>query len=137
MRGWLGGAGLWVWLAGWLGQSARGLLGCWASWQRLACQQWMGHSRLLTPRWPCATSHHASRMPPPPPSCRPTNATQELLDKLIYRVETENGWDQALFNECIYFPSSPANKVRGGLATGGGWRLRRLAAGKLGQGHGR
>lgn len=41
---------------------------------------------------------------------RPTNATQELLDKLIYRVETENGWDQALFNECIYFPSSPANK---------------------------
>jgi hypothetical protein len=28
------------------------------------------------------------------------------------RVETENGWDQALFNECIFFPNSPRNKVR-------------------------
>lgn len=38
---------------------------------------------------------------------RPTNATTALLDKLIYRVETENGWDQALFNECIFFPNHP------------------------------
>lgn len=41
---------------------------------------------------------------------RPTPASMDLLDKLIYRVETENGWDQALFNECIFFPSSPSNK---------------------------
>ena len=43
---------------------------------------------------------------------RPTTATMELLDKLIHRIETENGWDQALFNECIFFPNSPTNKVR-------------------------
>lgn len=42
---------------------------------------------------------------------RPTQATTELLDKIIYRVETENGWDQALFNECIFFPSRPGYKV--------------------------
>ena len=42
---------------------------------------------------------------------RPTIATMALLDKLIYRVESENGWDQALFNECIFFPNSPKNKV--------------------------
>jgi hypothetical protein len=41
---------------------------------------------------------------------RPTQATTDLLDKLIYRVETENGWDQALFNECIFFPSRPGYK---------------------------
>ncbi|KAL4430612.1 hypothetical protein ABPG77_005852 [Micractinium sp. CCAP 211/92] len=41
---------------------------------------------------------------------RPTRASKDLLDKLIYRVETENGWDQALFNECIFFPNSPHNK---------------------------
>lgn len=44
--------------------------------------------------------------------CRPTQATTELLDKIIYRVETENGWDQALFNECIFFPSRPGYKAR-------------------------
>jgi len=42
---------------------------------------------------------------------RPSQATMDLLDKLIHRVETENGWDQALFNECIFFPNSPQNKV--------------------------
>jgi hypothetical protein len=36
----------------------------------------------------------------------------DLLDKVIYRIETEAGWDQALFNECIFFPNSPGNKVR-------------------------
>jgi hypothetical protein len=54
------------------------------------------------------------RLPLAPSSsseCRPTNATQELLDKIIYRVETENGWDQALFNECIFFPNRPGYKV--------------------------
>ena len=30
---------------------------------------------------------------------RPTAAAMELLDRLVHRVETENGWDQALFNE--------------------------------------
>jgi arabinosyltransferase len=29
---------------------------------------------------------------------------------VVYRVETENGWDQALFNECIFFPNSPKNQ---------------------------
>lgn len=38
---------------------------------------------------------------------RPSPAATALLDKLIYRVETENGWDQALFNECIFFPNHP------------------------------
>ena len=41
---------------------------------------------------------------------RPTQAAIDLLDKVIHRVETENGWDQALFNECIFFPNSPVNK---------------------------
>ena len=49
---------------------------------------------------------------------RPTPAAQALLDKLILRVETENGWDQALFNECIFFPNSPSNKVGGGAGRG-------------------
>ena len=44
-------------------------------------------------------------------SDRPTQATTELLEKIIYRVETENGWDQALYNECIFFPSRPGYKV--------------------------
>ncbi|KAL4437001.1 hypothetical protein ABPG75_004140 [Micractinium tetrahymenae] len=41
---------------------------------------------------------------------RSTQATIDLLNKLIRRIETESGWDQALFNECIFFPSSPSNK---------------------------
>lgn len=41
---------------------------------------------------------------------RPTPAAMELLEKVIYRVETENGWDQALFNECIFFPNHPGYK---------------------------
>ena len=41
---------------------------------------------------------------------RPTQASVDLLNKVIYRVETESGWDQALFNECIFFPNSPLNK---------------------------
>lgn len=40
---------------------------------------------------------------------RPTQAALDLLDKVVHRVETENGWDQALFNECIFFPNSPRN----------------------------
>jgi hypothetical protein len=43
---------------------------------------------------------------------RPTQAAVDLLEKVISRVETENGWDQALFNECIFFPNSPKNKVK-------------------------
>ncbi|PSC74665.1 glycosyltransferase CAZy family GT77 [Micractinium conductrix] len=41
---------------------------------------------------------------------KPTQAATDLLDKIIYRVETENGWDQALFNECIFFPNRPGYK---------------------------
>jgi hypothetical protein len=44
---------------------------------------------------------------------RPTQASLDLLDMVVHRVETEDGWDQALFNECIFFPNSPRNpKVR-------------------------
>jgi hypothetical protein len=40
---------------------------------------------------------------------RPTEATMALLDKVIMAVETTGGWDQALFNQCIFFPNSPTN----------------------------
>lgn len=36
----------------------------------------------------------------------------DLINKVIHRVEDEGGWDQALFNECIFFPSHPGYKVR-------------------------
>lgn len=42
---------------------------------------------------------------------RPSVATMDLLEKLINRLESEGGWDQALFNECIFFPNSPSNTV--------------------------
>ena len=42
---------------------------------------------------------------------RPTPAALELLEKVADRVETEGGWDQAVFNEAIFFPSSPRNEV--------------------------
>lgn len=41
---------------------------------------------------------------------RNTNASLDLLDKAIYRVESEEAWDQAVWNECIFFPNSPKNK---------------------------
>jgi hypothetical protein len=41
---------------------------------------------------------------------RNTNASLALLDKAIYRVESEEAWDQAVWNECIFFPNSPKNK---------------------------
>jgi hypothetical protein len=43
---------------------------------------------------------------------RPSDATMDLLDKVINHLETRGGWDQAVFNECIFFPNSPINKVR-------------------------
>ncbi len=30
---------------------------------------------------------------------RPTPAALDLLDRAVHRVETENGWDQAIINE--------------------------------------
>ena len=30
---------------------------------------------------------------------RPTEAALQLLQKVMHRIETESGWDQALFNE--------------------------------------
>ena len=42
---------------------------------------------------------------------RPSEASMALLKKLIARLESEGGWDQALFNECIFFPNSPSNTV--------------------------
>jgi hypothetical protein len=42
---------------------------------------------------------------------RPTKAAMDLLELLIHRLETEGGWDQALFNEVIFFPNRPGYKV--------------------------
>lgn len=36
---------------------------------------------------------------------RPTAASIALLDKVAHRIETEDGWDQAIFNEVIFFPA--------------------------------
>ncbi|KAK9797806.1 hypothetical protein WJX73_009375 [Symbiochloris irregularis] len=36
---------------------------------------------------------------------RPTEASVKLLDTVAHRIATENGWDQAIFNEVIFFPS--------------------------------
>lgn len=58
-----------------------------------------------------------SPRPPFLPWYRATQASMDLLNKVIHRVETENGWDQALFNECIFFPSHPGYKVWGGGVT--------------------
>jgi arabinosyltransferase len=44
---------------------------------------------------------------------RNTNASLDLLDKAIYRVESEEAWDQAVWNECIFFPNSPKTKDPG------------------------
>ncbi len=30
---------------------------------------------------------------------RPTLASIDLMDRIIHRLDTENGWDQAIFNE--------------------------------------
>lgn len=66
----------------------------------------------------CRNTDPACPMPALHPCFSPTQASKDLLDKLIYRVETENGWDQALFNECIFFPNSPHNKARLGRRCG-------------------
>lgn len=42
---------------------------------------------------------------------RPTAATMDLLNKTAVRLETVGGWDQAVFNEGIFFPNSPRNTV--------------------------
>jgi arabinosyltransferase len=38
---------------------------------------------------------------------RPTEASMALLDQIVYRVEHENGWDQAIFNEVNLTSSLP------------------------------
>ncbi|EIE27038.1 hypothetical protein COCSUDRAFT_11236, partial [Coccomyxa subellipsoidea C-169] len=38
---------------------------------------------------------------------RPTRASVDLLDRIVHRLNTEDGWDQAIFNEVIFFPSRP------------------------------
>ncbi len=30
---------------------------------------------------------------------RPTRASVDLLDRIVHRLNTEDGWDQAIFNE--------------------------------------
>ncbi len=36
---------------------------------------------------------------------RPTRASLALLDRIIHRLNTENGWDQAIFNEVPTYPA--------------------------------
>ena len=80
-------------------------------------------ARLAGP-WPLTLALRPCPASPPSPNtfptCRPTPAATELLEKIIYRVETENGWDQALFNECIFFPNRPGYKVGGRPGAGAG-----------------
>lgn len=38
---------------------------------------------------------------------RPTQAALDVLQLVFDRIEKEHGWDQALFNEVIFFPSRP------------------------------
>lgn len=38
---------------------------------------------------------------------RPTQAALNVLKLVFERIEKEHGWDQALFNEVIFFPSRP------------------------------
>lgn len=38
---------------------------------------------------------------------RPTPAALDVLRLVFERIEKEHGWDQALFNEVIFFPSRP------------------------------
>ncbi|EPS64705.1 hypothetical protein M569_10073, partial [Genlisea aurea] len=39
---------------------------------------------------------------------RPTIPSIELLDRIVDRVAKENSWDQAVFNEVLFFPSHPS-----------------------------
>ena len=41
---------------------------------------------------------------------RPTNASVDLLSKIVHRLETEAGWDQAIFNEVAFLPWLNNNK---------------------------
>ena len=54
---------------------------------------------------------------------RASQASMDLIDKVIERVEGEGGWDQAIFNEVIFFPSHPNYKASGGLRKRGGISL--------------
>lgn len=38
---------------------------------------------------------------------RPTTAAMDLLERVVQIVENKGGWDQAVFNEVIFFPSRP------------------------------
>ena len=57
---------------------------------------------------------------------RPTQASIELLDRITQRLNTENGWDQAIFNEvCIANPLLSVNRTEmcAGISSGSrvGW----------------
>lgn len=41
---------------------------------------------------------------------RPTQASLDVLQTVFNRIKAEHGWDQALFNEVIFFPSRPGYK---------------------------
>ncbi|DBA81187.1 hypothetical protein WJX79_006838 [Trebouxia sp. C0005] len=41
---------------------------------------------------------------------QPTLASLDLLDRIAFRLDNENGWDQAIFNEVIFFPSHGHHK---------------------------
>ena len=38
---------------------------------------------------------------------RPTLASLDVLKTVFDRIKAEHGWDQALFNEVVFFPSRP------------------------------
>ena len=62
---------------------------------------------------------------------RPTPAALELLEKVIYRVETENGWDQALFNEVIFFPNHPGTSSSNGSSSSSSSSSRGIVSGSM------
>lgn len=44
---------------------------------------------------------------------RPTRASLAVLRLVFERIETEHGWDQALFNEALFLPSRPGYAAPG------------------------
>ena len=43
---------------------------------------------------------------------RPTLASVDLMDRITHRLDTENGWDQAIFNEVGSLSSGATNHTR-------------------------
>lgn len=50
---------------------------------------------------------------------RPTEAAQHLLEVIMKRIETEAGWDQAIFNEVVFSVAKQAQGIKDSIAPGG------------------